>query len=92
MNFGKNDSHRPAVGYHEQHRVLKEQIEIDVADEVILCYCQLHDDEDALDTSKWGKIFSAGKTLVMAVVRALIYNLIWEPFLVSCQAQSSLRM
>ena len=49
MNFGKNDSHRPAVEYHEQHRVLKEQIEIDVADEVSLCYCQLHDDEDALD-------------------------------------------
>ena len=49
MNFGKNDSHRPAVGYHEQHRVLKEQIEIDVADEVSLRYCQLHDDEDALD-------------------------------------------
>ena len=33
-----------------------------------------------------------GVCLVMAVVRALIYNLIWEPFLVSCQAQSSLRM
>ena len=27
--------------------------------------------------------------LVMAVVRALIYNLIWEPFLVSCQTQST---
>ena len=48
-NFGKNDSPRPAVGYHEQRRVLKEQIEIDVADEVSLRYCQLHDDEDVLD-------------------------------------------